>query len=69
MANAMIESDVLQDAVSEIAQFQTAKGQLSEVPNVRTEEVERTKQLAGSGFYNQREALEGAADGMINEIV
>jgi len=25
--------------------------------------------LAGSGFYNQREALEGAADGMINEIV
>jgi len=69
MANAMIESDVLQDAVSEIAQFQTAKGQLSEVPNVRTEEVERTKQLAGSGFYNQRDALEGAADGMINEIV
>ena len=69
MANAMIESDVLQDAVSEIAQFQTAKGQLSEVPNVRTEEVERTKQLAGSGFYNQREALEGAADSMIDEIV
>lgn len=69
VANAVIESDVLQDAVSEIAQFQTAKEQLSEIPDVRAEEVERTKQLAGSGFYNQREALEGAADGMINEIV
>jgi hypothetical protein len=69
MANAMIESDVLQDAVSEIAQFQTAKGQLSEVPDVRAEEVERTRQLVGSGFYNQREALEGAADGMVDEIV
>jgi anti-sigma28 factor (negative regulator of flagellin synthesis) len=69
VANAMIESDALQDAVSEIAQFQAAKDQLSEVPDVRTEEVERTKQLVGSGFYNQREALERAADGMINEIV
>ena len=69
MANAMIESDVLQDAVSEIAQFQAAKEQLSEVPEVSTEEVERTKLLAGSGFYIQFEALEGAADGMINEIV
>jgi hypothetical protein len=69
MANAMIESDVLQDAVSEIAQFQIAKGQLSEVPDVRAEEVERSRQLVGSGFYNQREALEGAADGMIDEIV
>ena len=68
VANAVIESDVLQDAVSEIAQFQTAKEQLSEIPDVRAEEVERTKQLADSGFYNQREALEGAADGMINEI-
>lgn len=68
VASAMIESDGLQDTVSEIAQFQTAKEQLSAVPDVRTEEVERTKQLAGSGFYNQREALEGAADGMINEI-
>ena len=69
MANAMIESDVLQDAVSEIAQFQTAKGQLSEVPDARVGEVERTRQLVGSGFYNQRQALEGAADGMIDEIV
>lgn len=68
VASAMIESDGLQDTVSEIAQFQTAKEQLSAVPDVRAEEVERTRQLAGSGFYNQREALEGTADGMINEI-
>ena len=68
VANAMIESDGLQDTVSEIAQFQSAKEQLSEVPDVRVDEVERTKQLASSGFYDQREALEGAADGMINEI-
>ena len=69
VASAMIESDGLQEIVSEIAQFQTAKEQLSEVPDVRAEEVERTRELAGSGFYNQREALEGTADGMINEIV
>ncbi|MEE3259907.1 MAG: hypothetical protein VX293_11915 [Candidatus Latescibacterota bacterium] len=69
VASAMIESDGLQEIVSEIAQFQTAKGQLSEVPDVRAEEVERTRELARSGFYNQREALEGTADGMINEIV
>ncbi|HIG53507.1 MAG TPA: hypothetical protein EYG11_16225 [Candidatus Latescibacteria bacterium] len=69
VANTMIESDILQDVVSKIVQFQTAKEQLSEVPDVRAEEVERTRQLVGSGFYNQREALEGAADGMIDEIV
>ena len=69
VARALVESDGLQDTVSEIAQFQTAKEQLSEVSDVRAEEVERTKQLAASGFYNQREALEGTAVGMINEIV
>ena len=69
VARALAESDGLQDTVSEIAQFQIAKEQLSEVLDVRAEEVERTKQLAVSGFYNQREALEGTADSMINEFV
>ncbi len=69
VADAMIESEGLQDTVAEIAQFQAVKDQLSQVPDVRAEEVERTKQLSDRGFYNQRQALEGTADGIINEIV
>ena len=68
VANAMIDSDGLQDTVAEIAQFQSAKQQLDQVPDVRPEAVERARELAGNGFYNQREALEGTADGLINEI-
>ena len=68
VADAMIESEGLQDTVAEIAQFQAVKDQLGQVPDVRAEEVERTKQLSDRGFYNQREALEGTADGIINEI-
>ena len=68
VANAMIDSDGLQDTVAEIAQFQSAKQQLDQVPDVRPEAVARARELAGNGFYNQREALEGTADGLINEI-
>ncbi|MDP6701152.1 MAG: hypothetical protein QGH25_16000 [Candidatus Latescibacteria bacterium] len=68
VANAMVDSDGLQDTVSEIAQFQSAKQQLDQVPDVRADAVERARELAGNGFYNQREALEGTADGLINEI-
>ena len=68
VANAMVDSDGLQDTVAEIAQFQSAKQQLDQVPDVRPEAVERARELAGNGFYNQREALEGTADGLINEI-
>ena len=68
VADAMIESEGLQDTVAEIAQFQALKDQLSQVPDVRAEEVERTKQLSDRGIYNQRQTLEGTADGIINEI-
>ncbi len=68
VANAMVDSDGLQDTVAEIAQFQSAKQQLDQVPDVRPEAVARARELAGNGFYNQREALEGTADGLINEI-
>ena len=68
VANAMVDSDGLQDTVAEIAQFQSAKQQLDQVPDVRTDAVERARELAGNGFYNQREALLGTADGLINEI-
>ena len=68
VANAMVDSDGLQDTVAEIAQFQSAKQQLDQVPDVRPDAVERARELAGNGFYNQREALEGTADGLINEI-
>ena len=69
VADAMVEFEALQDTVAEIAQFQALKDQLSQVPDVRAEEVERTKQLSDRGFYNQRQALEGTADGIINEII
>ena len=68
VANAMVDSDGLQDTVAEIAQFQRAKQQLDQVPDVRPDAVERARELAGNGFYNQREALQGTADGLINEI-
>ena len=68
VANAMADSDGLQDTVAEIAQFQRAKQQLDQVPDVRPDAVERARELAGNGFYNQREALQGTADGLINEI-
>ena len=68
VANAMIDADGLQDTVAEIAQFQSAKQQLDQVPDVRPDAVERARELAGNGFYDQREALEGTADGLINEI-
>ena len=68
VANAMIDSEGLQDTISEISQFQSTKQQLDRVPDVRSDEVERTRKLAANGFYNQREALEGTADGLINEI-
>ena len=68
VANAMVDSDGLQDTIAEIAQFQSAKPQLDQVPDVRPDAVERARELAGNGFYNPREALEGTADGLINEI-
>ena len=68
VANAMLDSDGLQDTISEIAQFQGAKQQLDQVPDVRADVVERVRELAGNGFYNQRDILERTADGVINEI-
>ena len=68
VANAMVDSDGLQDTIAEIAQFQSAKQQLEQVPDVRPDAVARARELAGNGFYNQRDALKGTADGLINEI-
>ena len=68
VANAVVDSEGLQDTISEISQFQSAKQQLDRVPDVRSDEVERARRLAASGFYNQRDALEGTADSIINEI-
>ena len=68
VADAIVDSDGLRDTVAEIAQFKSAKQQLDQVPDVRADAVERARELAGNGFYNQRDALEGTADGLINEI-
>ena len=68
VANAMLDSDGLQDTISEVAQFRSAKKQLDQVPDVRADVVERVRELAGNGFYNQRDILERTADGVINEI-
>ena len=68
VADAIVDSDGLRDTVAEIAQFKSAKQQLDQVPDVRADAVERARELAGNGFYTQRDALEGTADGLINEI-
>ena len=68
VANALIDSEGLQDTISEISQFQSAKQQLDRVPDVRSDEGERARKLAADGFYDQRGAREGTADGIISEI-
>ena len=68
VANAMVDSDGLQDTVAEIAQFQSAKQQLDQGPDVRPDAVERALVVKTIPRQLPREALEGTADGLINEI-
>ncbi|MGY8823117.1 MAG: flagellar biosynthesis anti-sigma factor FlgM [Candidatus Latescibacterota bacterium] len=68
IADSLLESDGLKEAVSDIGTFQVARQQLDEVPEVRAEKVDDARQRVGNGFYDRAEVRLDTADKILDEM-
>ncbi len=68
IADSLLATDGMQEMVSDIAQVQMAKEQLAQVPDIREDRVDATRQRVDSGFYDTRQAQLDTADSILNEL-
>lgn len=68
IADALLESDGLQEVVADISQVQIAKEKLAEIPDTRDEEVQQARQRVGTGFYETEQVRQDTADRMLDEL-
>ena len=68
IADALLESDGLQEVVSDISQVRIAKEKLAEIPDTRDEEVQQARQRVGTGFYETEQVRQDTADRMLDEL-
>ena len=68
IADSLLASDGMREVVSDVAQMQTAKEQLAQVPDVREDRVDATRQRVDAGFYDTRQARQDTADSMLDEL-
>ena len=68
IADSLLASDGMREVVSDVAQMQTAKEQLAQVPDVREDRVEATRQRVDTGFYDTRQARQDTADRILDEL-
>ena len=69
IADSLLASDGMREVVSDVAQMQTAKDQLAQVPDVREDRVDETRQRVDAGFYDTRQARQDTADSMLDELI
>ena len=68
IADSLLASDGMREVVSDVARMQTAKDQLAQVPEVREDRVDETRQRVDAGFYDTRQARQDTADSMLDEL-
>jgi hypothetical protein len=68
IADAMLESDGLQEVVADISQAQVAKQKLEQVPDTRPEEVDKARQRVGTGFYDSAQVRQDTAERVLDEL-
>ena len=68
IADSLLASDGMREVVSDVARMQTAKDQLAQVPDVREDRVDETRQRVDAGFYDTRQARQDTADSMLDEL-
>ena len=68
IADSLLASEGMREVVSDVAQMQTAKEQLAQVPDVREDRVEATRQRVDTGFYDTRQARQDTADRILDEL-
>ena len=68
IADSLLASDGMREVVSDVAQMQTAKKQLAQVPDVREDRVDAIRQRVDAGFYDTRQARQDTADRILDEL-
>ncbi len=68
IADSLLESDGLKEAVADIAVFKGVRQQLDQVPDVRADKVDDARQRVGSGFYDRAEVRVDTADRILDEM-
>ena len=68
VADALLQSDGLREVVSDISQAQAAKQKLAQVPDTRTDEVDKARQRVGSGFYDSDQVRQATAERILDEF-
>jgi len=68
IADSLLESDGLQEAVSDIAQFRAAKQRLTQIPDTREDRVDVARQRVGTGFYDQSQVRQDTAERILDEL-
>ena len=68
IADSLLAADSMQEVASDIAQAKVAKEQLDQVPDIREDRVEETRQRVDSGFYDTRQTRLDTADSILDEL-
>ena len=69
IADAMLDADGLKEVVADITQAKVAKQELEQIPDTRSEEVDKARQRVGSGFYDSEQVRQDTADRVLDELV
>ncbi|GEM_PF-601115 len=69
VADSILNSGVVKEVAAERRQVNVARTSMSEVPDVRADQVAQAKQRAASGFYDMREVRQKVVDGLIDGIL
>ena len=68
IADALLQSDGMRQAVDEAAQMQVAKQKMPDVPDTRPEAVDQARQRVDEGYYDRPEVLRGTVDKIVDEL-
>ena len=68
IADALLESDGLEEVVSDISQVRVAKEKLGQIPDTRDAEVQQARQRVGTGFYETEQVRQETAERMLDEL-
>ena len=69
VAEAVLNSGVVEPAVEEARQIRTAKSELGDVPDVRSDRVEAAKQRVASNHYGSTGTLSETASKVLDALV
>ncbi|OGG46638.1 MAG: hypothetical protein A3F84_17865 [Candidatus Handelsmanbacteria bacterium RIFCSPLOWO2_12_FULL_64_10] len=69
VADSILDSGVVKEVAAERRQVNVARTSMSDVPDVRTDQVAQAKQRVAGGFYDTPEVRQKMVDGLLDGVL